>query len=155
MKAQNKDGVSGRGSGSPCAGPPGPEHPAAVPRGAAAGGKGCAGAWAQLAQDAGGRGQCEQSRDRGDVWGEAQRDLVEDAIPQTGTRAEGGKGILNSPALGSGASPNLLQRRRAVLPAFAGPEAPDVPAVIVMTVILAVIGISRLDEGHRENTSFH
>lgn len=39
MKAQNKEGVSGRGSGSPHAGPPEPGHPGAMAPGAAAVGK--------------------------------------------------------------------------------------------------------------------
>lgn len=78
---------------------------------------------------------------------------MEDIIPQTRTQAHGGKENLNSLAPGLGASSNPLWdgaagavNRAACL--SAGPEVPNVPAMIVMTVILAVIGTSRLDQGH-------
>lgn len=57
---------------------------------------------------------------------------------------------LNSLARGSS---NLLQNEAAealnsAACLSAGPEVPDVPAMIVMTVILDVIGTSWLDQGH-------
>lgn len=60
MKAQNKEGVLGRGRGGPCAGPPEPGCPGTERWGAAVMGK-------AAAEAAGRQDQRKQRRDRGDI----------------------------------------------------------------------------------------